>query len=317
MKVLVVGGAGYIGGCTVDTLIGGSGHDVTVYDNLMYENMYLKPVKFIAGDIRDPKLYTDILPNYEAVVWLAAIVGDGACTVNPSLTEDINYNCVKRLVDSYKGKVIFTSTCSVYGKNDELIDEEASPNPLSLYAKTKLQAEQYLINNHEDYLIFRLGTLFGLSDQFSRLRLDLVVNILTKKATGGEDLTVYGGEQWRPLLHVKDVAGAITYGIDNNITGLYNLSQKNYTILELAETIQEQVPGVSIIAADLSFEDMRNYKVKADRYAEKGWTPKWTLSDGIRELAVVMAEGRVKDPDNPVYSNFAFMKERAEEWTVR
>jgi len=311
MKVLVVGGAGYIGGCTVDTLIGGSGHEVTVYDNLMYENMYLKPVKFIAGDIRDPELYTDILPNYDAVVWLAAIVGDGACTVDPALTTEVNYTCVKRLVDSYKGRIVFTSTCSVYGKNDAIIDEEAEPNPLSLYAKTKLQAEQYLVENHKDYLIFRLGTLFGLSDQYSRLRLDLVVNILTKKATSGEDLTVFGGEQWRPLLHVKDVASAVAYGLDNSIVGLYNLSYDNFTISELARTIQGQIPGVNIVETDLAFEDMRNYKVKTDLFAATGWTPMWTLADGISELHTVMKEGRITNANNPVYNNHAYMKSRA------
>jgi len=317
MKVLVVGGAGYIGGCSVDSLIGESGHEVTVYDNLMYENMYMKPINFIAGDVRDEKLYSDIVHEYDAVVWLAAIVGDGACTVNPTLTRKINYKCVKSLVDSgYKGKIIFTSTCSVYGANNDLIDETATPNPLSLYASTKLEAEQYLIANHSDHLIFRLGTLFGLSDQFSRLRLDLVVNILTKKAVQGDALTVFGGEQWRPLLHVKDVAGAITFGVDKDVKGLYNLSYKNYTILDLAKAIQKEIPGVSIVESEISFEDMRNYKVKADRYTEHGWSPKWSLADGIQELAVIMAEGRVKDPENSLYSNHAFMKERAEEWTI-
>ena len=113
MKVLVVGGAGYIGGCSVDSLIGESGHEVTVYDNLMYENMYMKPINFIAGDVRESKLYSDIVHEYDAVVWLAAIVGDGACTVNPTLSRNINYKCVKSLVESgYKGKIIFTLTSS-------------------------------------------------------------------------------------------------------------------------------------------------------------------------------------------------------------
>ena len=144
MKILVVGGAGYIGGCTVDALENDLNHDVTVYDNLMYERTYLKSINFIAGDIRNPELYNSIIHNFDVVVWLAAIVGDGACTINPNHTKEINYDCVKKLADSnYKGKIIFTSTCSVYGANNDLLDETATPNPLSLYASTKLQAEKY------------------------------------------------------------------------------------------------------------------------------------------------------------------------------
>tara|TARA_R110000765_G_scaffold426455_1_gene542142 strand:+ start:540 stop:1544 length:1005 start_codon:yes stop_codon:yes gene_type:complete len=324
MKILVVGGAGYIGGCTVDSLINNkNGHEVTVYDNLMYERMYLKPINFIAGDIRDEELYTSIVHKYDAVVWLAAIVGDGACNVKPSLTKEINYDCVKRLADcGYQGKIVFTSTCSVYGANNDLIDEYAEPNPLSLYASTKLQAERCLTTEFDEHgsldnvLIFRLGTLFGLSDMHSRLRLDLVVNVLTKKAVKGEDLTVFGGEQWRPLLHVKDVAGAIAYGLDNDIKGLYNLSYDNFTILDLAKEIQETVENsVKILESDMSFEDMRNYKVVSDAYRAHGWSPKWTLKDGISELESIMKEGRVRDTENPVYSNAAYMG--AESWTTQ
>ena len=149
------------------------------------------------------------------------------------LTELLNYGCTKWLVDNYKGKILFPSTCSVYGVNDELIDETAEFNPLSEYAETKVRSERYIMENSDNYLIFRLGTLFGLGDQFSRLRLDLVTNVLTLKATNGQPLTVFGGEQWRPLLHVKDVSTAIGYCLGNDITGLYNLSYKNYTIREI------------------------------------------------------------------------------------
>ena len=239
MKVLVVGGAGYIGGSTVDSLIGEAGHEVTVYDNLMYEDKYLKPVDFIFGDIREERLYTAIIHRDDVVVWFAAIERDGACTVDPELTKEINYHSVIRLVDSgYKGKIVFTSTCSVYGINNDLIDESAKPNPQSLYAKTKLAAEEYIKFNCPNALIFRLGTLFGLSDQFSRLRLDLVANILSLKAVNGEPLTVFGGEQWRPLLHVRDVADAITHGIEGDVMGLYNLVSENFTILNLAMAIR-------------------------------------------------------------------------------
>ena len=229
MNILIVGGAGYIGGYLTDSF-----HDnnVLVYDNLLYENMYLKDVAFRFGDVRDTDNLSNTIKEFkpDVVIWLAAIVGDGACQINPVLTDEVNYESVKWICDNYSGKIIFTSTCSVYGVNNDLIDESAIPNPLSVYASTKLKAEQYLLSNHEDCLIFRLGTLYGLGDLHSRIRLDLVANILTLKATLGEPLSIFGGEQWRPLLHVRDVSTAINHGLDNNIKGLFNLHGENQTI---------------------------------------------------------------------------------------
>jgi len=309
MKILIVGGCGYVGGHMTDFL-GALGYDVTVYDNLMYETRFLKKVKFIRGDIRDFEKLNKIVHDYDVVIWLAALVGDGACAINPPLTELINYECPKWLVDNYYGKIVFMSTCSVYGINHELIDEDAIPNPQSKYAETKLKAEQYIVNNHDDYLVFRLGTLFGLGDEFSRLRLDLVANILTLKATNKHDLVVTGGEQWRPLLHVRDVSTAVEYGLKKDMVGLYNLAYKNYTIKEIAETIQDVVPGSNVVCKDMKFEDLRNYKVKTDRMAATGWTPWFTLEDGIKEIHKTILEGRIVDTNDPVYSNANYLKEK-------
>lgn len=307
-KMLIVGGAGYIGGYVVDIFNLRKDFDITVYDNLLYETRYMKSVNFIYGDIRDKEKLGNIINNYDVVVWLAALVGDGACAINTSLTEEINFNCVKWLVDNYKGKIVFTSTCSVYGMNDDLIDEDATPNPLSAYAATKLQAEKYVIENAKDYVIFRLGTLYGISDEHSRLRFDLVVNIMTLRAVKGEKLTVFGGEQWRPILHVRDVAHAIEYCLDNDIKGLFNLSERNVEISKLAEEIKNHIPDVEIIYQDMKFEDLRNYKVKNDRIYDTGWRPKFNLPDGIEEMKNVFLEGRVKNTNDPVYSNVAFLQ---------
>jgi len=309
MKILVVGGCGYVGGYLTDRMIHCM-HDVTVYDNLTYESRFLKPVNFIYGDIRDFDKLSKIINDYEVVVWLAAIVGDGACAINPDLTEELNFGCTKWLVDNYKGKIVFMSTCSVYGINNDLIDELATPNPLSKYAETKLKAERYIANNHHEYLIFRLGTLFGLGDNFSRLRLDLVTNILTLKATRGEPLTVFGGEQYRPLLHVKDVATATLYCLNHNINGLFNLSYKNYTIKEIAETITSIVPGSETIATDIKFEDLRNYKVKTDKILSKGWAPSYDLADGVMEIYKVVKDKRIVNSADPVYSNAVYLREK-------
>ena len=251
MDILVVGGAGYVGGGIVDLL--SKKHDVTVYDSLIYENSFRKDVDFIFGDIRDYKKLNPILKNYDAVIWLAALVGDGACAINPTLTHEINAETVKNLTKNFNGKIVFLSTCSVYGAQDGILNEDSSVNPLSEYASSKLIAEKYLEDS--DAIIFRLGTLFGIGDQFSRIRLDLVVNILTTKALQDKKMSVFGGDQWRPLLHVKDVANAIDRTIETDVNGIFNLHHKNYKIIELAEKIKEKIPDVVIETTPLPFQD--------------------------------------------------------------
>lgn len=302
MRVLIAGGAGYIGGKMTNLLIERR-HTVTVYDSLVYESRYLKDVPFIYGDIRDRKKLLNIMPDYDVVIWLAAIVGDGACAIDPYLTQSINEDSVKWLVDNYKGKIVFMSTCSVYGANRDAVDEESETNPLSVYAETKLNAEQYIIKYAHDYLIFRLGTVFGLGDRHSRIRLDLVVNVLTMKATQGEVLTVFGGEQWRPLIHVIDVGEAVDYSLRNHITGLYNLSCGNYQISKIAEVIKTLIPETKITYTKMEFEDMRNYKLKGPGFTSTGWNEQYSLMDGIKEIKNIVESGRIKDLKDPIYSN--------------
>jgi len=309
-KMLIVGGAGYIGGYMTDVFEEKEDYDVTVYDNLLYESRFMKNVKFIFGDVRDTARLGKIINDYDIIVWLAAIVGDGACAIDATLSEEINFITVKWLVDNYtKGTIVFTSTCSVYGMNSELIDEEAEPNPLSVYAATKLQAERYIVENAKDYVIFRLGTLYGIGDSHSRLRFDLVVNILTLRAVQGESLTVFGGQQWRPIMHVRDVSYAVDHCIKNNVRGLFNLSELNVEISGLSETIKRLLPETKIIYQDMKFEDLRDYKVKNDRIKATGWNPKFSLDEGILEMISIFSEGRVKNVSDPVYSNANYLKQ--------
>lgn len=307
MKILVVGGAGYIGGFLTDHLREAN-HDVTVYDNLLFENRFLKDCSFIYGDIRDQAKLSSIIHSYDVVVWLAGLVGDGACAVNHSLTKALNVDSVKWLVDNFKGKIVFPSTCSVYGMNNNLIEESAEPSPLSLYASTKLEAERYVLANSPNALVFRLGTLFGLGDRHSRMRLDLVANILSMRAARGEALTIFGGEQWRPLLHVRDVSTAIAHGLQNETSGLFNLSYKNYKICDLGEEIRKVMPTCEIQYTDMKFEDLRNYRVKNDKILDTGWSPSYNIQNGIEQIFSLIKEKRIKDTTDIVYSNAAFMR---------
>lgn len=308
-KILICGGAGYVGGY-LSEFLEASNYDVVVYDNLTYENRYLKNIKFINGDIRDREKLGNIINNFDVIIWLAALVGDEACAISPLLTKEINLSSVQWLVKNYKGKIIFTSTCSVYGKNNDLLDESAKVSPLSYYAETKLDAERAIIEQSKNYLIFRLGTLFGVGDRHSRVRFDLVVNVLTKKAALNETLSVYGGGQFRPLLHVRDVAEAIYFGIDKDIKGLFNLSNKNYKICDIANKIKEIIPSAKIEYGNIKFEDLRNYKVSAEKFKDCGWKPKYDLEHGIIEIHQLIKDGRIKDPHDIVYSNAAYIKNK-------
>jgi nucleoside-diphosphate-sugar epimerase len=305
-NVLVVGGAGYIGGHVTDRL-GEAGYTVRVYDNLLYEEKYLKPVDFVRGDILDTARLQPYLDWADAVVWLAALVGDGACALDPALTEQVNLESLKWLVRHFDRRLVFMSTCSVYGAQDGILDENSPVNPLSVYAKTKVEAEKVVAR--ADCITFRLGTIFGVGDRFSRLRLDLVINLLTVKACLYRRMSVYGGAQYRPMLHVRDVAEAIVPNIATTHRGVYNLVADNMTILQAAEKIAEVVPGVTVERTELKFQDARNYQVSGARAEETfGFKPKLTVYDGVNEIKELTEQGRIGDVYNTRYSNAEFLR---------
>ena len=305
MNILVVGGAGYVGGGIVDKL--SKDHEVTVYDSLIYETSYRKKVNFILGDIRDSSKLNSILSDFDVVVWLAALVGDGACAINPVLTHEINTESVKNLVQNFDKRIVFLSTCSVYGAQDGILTESSDTNPLSEYASSKLKAEEHLKDSNA--LIFRLGTLFGISDEFSRVRLDLVVNILTAKALIDKKISVFGGDQWRPLLHVNDVSNAISHSLNTNVTGIYNLHYKNYKIIDIAKEIEKKVKDVEVEVTPMSFEDARNYQVSSQKLLdETGFEASIELINGINEIYDLIFHNRIKDITDPRYSNQNFLQ---------
>lgn len=305
VNILVVGGAGYVGGGIVDKLK--EQHNVTVYDSLIYEESYRKDVTFVNGDIRDTDKLLPLLDHADSVIWLAALVGDGACAINPKLTFEINSESVKFLVENFKKRIVFLSTCSVYGAQDGLLDENSSVNPLSEYASSKVQAEEYLKGTNS--IIFRLGTLFGISDEFSRIRLDLVVNILVTKALTEGKLTVFGGDQWRPLLHVTDVANAINHTLDSEVTGIFNLHYKNYKIIDIANTIVNKIPQASIETTPMKFQDARNYQVSSEKlFNETGFRSEVELLTGVDEVYNLISSNRIKNVNHVRYSNQNFLE---------
>jgi len=307
-RVLVVGGAGYIGGHTTDVLIQ-QGHKVTVYDNLTYENRYLKDVNFVYGDIRDTEKVIKTANLYDVVVLMAALVGDPACSVAPTLTDEINHIAIKNICQQLPKQkhVIFMSTCSVYGAQTELLDEESSTNPLSSYASTKLLAEEYV--KERNGTIFRLGTVYGLGDTYSRVRLDLVVNVITMKSVYDKKINIFGGEQWRPLICVKDIAGYIEEAIDKDIRGTYILSEGNYTMKMLGELIADMYPEVEVEFTDISFEDVRNYmvnNVKAEQTFE--YKPMYEMRSEIENLKDVFDNHRIRNVKDKVFHNGNFIE---------
>ncbi len=311
MKVLVVGGAGYIGGAVTDALLAGQ-IPFTVYDNLLYEPHYLKNVDFIRGDVRNADLLKKVLADYTHVIWLAAIVGDGACEVLPDLTRAVNKEAVQWLSENFSGRVVFTSTCSVYGEHYGEVKEDGATNPLSLYAQTKLDAESYLLPR-DNSLVFRLGTAFGLSDTYSRPRMDLVANQMPVSALSKGVLTLSGGDQWRPMIHVKDIAKAIVTNLDRPVRGLYNLSAVNLQIVDLA-MMCVRITGCRIDTIPRG-GDPRNYRADTSKAIRDGvFNPHtmYTVEDGIHEFANLVRSGRVRCTEDSLYFNVRHVGELKE-----
>lgn len=306
-KVLVVGGAGYVGGALTDHLLG-TGHQVKVYDSLVYEESYRKPVDLVFGDVRDWDQLSPELEWADVVVWLAAIVGDGACALDPELTREINTASVARLAQRFQGRILFTSTCSVYGASEKLLDESSPVKPLSLYAETKLAAEGHL--RGKNVMIFRLGTLFGIGDTYSRIRMDLVLNLLTAKAVQYGNISVFGKNQHRPLLHVKDAAAAIARNIETEHTGIFNLHAVNTRIADLADRLVRHFPHLKVNGAGAGVQDHRTYRASSKKaIATFGFDPKYSLDDGIEELKVLFQQGRIKRIGLPRQSNHRYLKQ--------
>lgn len=305
-QVLVVGGAGYIGGVVTDLLLK-TNHSVRVYDALLYEDEYHKPIEFARGDIRDRELLKKHLAWADTVIWLSALVADGSCALYPELAVELNQKSVEWLAKNFDGRIIFPSTCLIYAIQEGVLHEESRINPSTEYTKTKLVAETHLADKNA--IIFRLSTVFGLGDAFSRPRLDLVVNLLTARALVEKKMTVFGGQQFRPFIHVRDVAKAMVDQVGTEQGGVFNLHAENMQIIELAKKIQARIPDAVIEIKEATVADTGDYRMSSDKARSAlGFQPSRIVEDGIKEMREFILEGRLKDIRNPRYSNEAFLK---------
>lgn len=304
-RVLVVGGAGYIGSAITD-LLAEAGHDVRVYDCLLWETEYRRPFDFIRGDIRDHDRLRSHLSWADAVIWLAALVADQSCALYPELAVELNDRAVAWLAANYRGRIIFPSTSLAYGVGGGVFTEEASLRPQTLYQETKVASERHLAHRA---LVLRLATLFGISVPDARPRFDLVPNLFTMRACVGDVLTVNGGQQYRGFCHVRDVARVMVNHTVTSVTGPFNLCTENERIIDVAARVQRHVPTVRVDVrpADRSTTgDVRLDSTKARR--ELGFQPQHTLDDGIREIRDLVMSGWLEDARSPRYSNEAFLK---------
>jgi nucleoside-diphosphate-sugar epimerase len=293
MKILITGGAGYLGSTLAEHLLF-KGHRVTVLDNLMYKqtsllHLFKQPkFHFIAGDVRDKDLLTEQVGLADVVIPLAAIVGMPACKANPELTVQVNYEQIKNVVDVLRDDqmLILPNTNSQYGSSEDIITEESPFKPLSLYAQTKCDAEDYVLKKGNG-VILRLATVFGVSP---RMRQDLLVNDFVYKAVVDGYMVLFEANFKRNYIHVQDIARTFEFMIDNydKCRGqVYNvgLSSANLSKLELAEKIKLQIPALVIKQDEFKQDfDKRNYIVSNFKLESLGWKPMFDLDYGIKQL---------------------------------
>jgi len=315
-KILVTGGAGYVGDCVIDHLVKDKLNKIYVVDKLLYSDEYTRSdVEFKRMDIISPEFLDFVKKEkFDAIINLAAIVGEQACDIIPFETIKVNEVAVKDLCGAIKQvaphtRFIQASTCSVYGSSEELLNEESQTRPLGLYASTKLNAEKF-VKELDNHVIFRLATLYGLSAPFGRFRTDLVVNVLVTRASEGQKLVVIGGQQWRPLTHVQDVGRIFGEAATSNYTGMYILGNENFKVIDIAKMVDELVDasgGIEIMEANLN--DLRYYRIDNAKSLQQGITMRHTLKDGIESMKNFLKEGRIKNIWHKKYDNAKHIKE--------
>ena len=321
-KILVTGGAGYIGSVLIGKLLNNA-YQVRTIDNLMFSDAALKRYmgnsnfSFIQGDIRNNDDVKKAVVGVDAVVHLAAIVGDPACKKFPELAVSINQDGAEllclRSIDAGVSRFVFASTCSNYGKmpdHDGFVDETTDLNPISLYAELKVGFEQYLLSKSNVSfcpVVLRFATAYGLSP---RTRFDLTVNEFTKELYLKRKLEIFGEQFWRPYCHTGDLARACMFMIEADssfVSGqAYNVgnSNENYQKKMLIDEILKQLPDSGACVRYITKnEDPRDYRVNFDKIEKLGYHTTMDVPRGINEIIQALDSGVIKDPDDKMLVN--------------
>jgi nucleoside-diphosphate-sugar epimerase len=323
MKVLVTGGAGYIGSVASRILLE-QGHQVRVLDSLQFDGRSLLGVytsdnfEFIKGDVRSAEDRDRAVDGVDAVVHLAAIVGDPACARDPELTKQVNLSASLDLFAAARNarveRFIFASTCSNYGRMSDptdYVNEESELSPVSLYAETKVAVESALLDTPKggdiSSTVLRFATVFGISP---RMRFDLTVNEFTRDLLTNQKLMVFGQQFWRPYVHVSDVARAIVTVISAPIESVesevFNVGNRdqNYTKGDLVELIRSNISAATEIEHVHKDEDPRDYRVSFDKIQNQlGYSTTRIVEDGIREIIDAVEQNVFPDPFDDLYRN--------------
>jgi nucleoside-diphosphate-sugar epimerase len=322
MKILITGGAGYVGSVAVPALLA-AGHKVRVLDNLSQGGRGLlgpwshPNFEFVCGDVREEAALRRAVQDVEAVVHLAAIVGDPACARQPELAQAINIEgSLALLRESQKAGVdrfVFASTCSNYGKMrdpDRYVDESSELLPVSLYARTKVEIEETILDPRVANTLcatsLRFATVYGVSP---RMRFDLTVNEFVRDLLTKKRLVVYGKQFWRPYIHLHDLARALLTILGSPATSVrgqvYNVGStaENYTKGQLVKLMQEHAPE-AVVEYVHKEEDPRDYRVSfAKINRELGFVTARTVPEGIREVARLILDGVILDGTGSEYQN--------------
>ena len=322
-RVLVTGGAGYVGAVLVPKLLD-QGYEVKVLDLYIYGDHVLNAVKDhpklqqIKGDIRDRGLLERVIPGCDAVIHLACISNDPSFELDPLLGKSINYDAFLDLVNVSKHtgvhRFVYASSSSVYGvREEENVTEELALRPMTDYSKYKAMCEDVLLKERETgfvTIILRPATVCGYSP---RLRLDLSVNIFANHAFNNNRITVFGGDQMRPNIHIEDVTDLYVRSLewpDDAIDGkVFNAGYENRKIIDIAN-IARGVVGDHVDIITTPSDDLRSYHISSEKIRkELGFTPKHTIEDGVSDIVGAFTAGKVPDPLNGIsYYNIKVMQ---------
>jgi len=308
MRILLTGGSGYLGSILTRKLLA-NGHNVRILDNFLFGKESLKDIlknkklELVTGDIRDLSIVGKSLKDIDAVIHLASIVGTQSAELDPKASMEINFMATRNIAELckiYKIKqFIFASTCSVYGAQpDQLIAENSEVNPLDSYGLSKFQSERAILQAYDYPTILRLGTLFGASH---RMRFDLAINLFIAQALNKEKLTVFGGDQWRPFLHVDDAAEAFSFAVENKMEGIYNVIWKNLTINQMAKDVKKLIPSKINLSKDIV--DKRDYRVTGKKLEHFGFKAKKDIAFAVKEFKSKISND-AKNYKQDKYSNY-------------